>query len=443
MLLDAFQRYISESALLTPSDRVLAAVSGGVDSMVMLHLLSRTSFRTAVAHCNFHLRGEASDADEQLVRETAAAYGMPFHSIAFDTAQYAEEHRISIQMAARELRYAYFERLCRENGYTRVAVAHHGDDAIETFFINLGRGTGIRGLTGMDRGPAPVVRPMLFTDRDGIAAYAAQHGVTYREDASNASDKYLRNNIRHHLLPALARIFPHYRDSMRHTMGLLAETERIYAACIASEIARCMRCEGGQVRIDTVLLRQSVAPHTLLYEMLHPYGFSEQQTDDLDDLLQRPDFSGKQLSNKHYRLWCDRQALTVVPQGTAGEEEGCTIGADTVCMECPVRLRIERLPAAGYRLIKDPQVAQFDADRVTFPLELRHWRAGDRFCPLGMKGSQKLSDYWVNRKVPVPEKDKKWLLCRGDDILWIVGERIDDRFRVTPETRTILRINLY
>ncbi|MBQ5997012.1 MAG: tRNA lysidine(34) synthetase TilS [Bacteroidales bacterium] len=441
MLFDAFQRYISESALLTPSDRILAAVSGGVDSMVMLHLLSRTSFRTAVAHCNFRLRGEASDADELLVCETAAAYGMPFHRIAFDTAQYAEEHRISIQMAARELRYAYFERLCRENGYTRVAVAHHGDDAIETFFINLGRGTGIRGLTGMAHGPATVVRPMLFTDRDGIAAYAEQHGVTYREDASNASDKYLRNNIRHHLLPAMARIFPGYRDSMRRTMGLLSETERIYAAYIASETDRCMRREGDTVCIDTDLLRRAQAPRTLLYEMLHPFGFSAQQIQHLEELIQRPDLSGKQLSNKYYRLWCDRQTLMVEPLRTGGEE-GCFIDADTVCLEHPIRLRIERLPAAGYRLTKDPQVAQFDADRVSFPLELRHWRAGDRFCPLGMKGSQKLSDYWVNRKVPVPEKNRKWLLCRGGDILWIVGERIDDRFRITPGTRTILKINL-
>lgn len=442
MLFENFLTQLRDSGIGPSTDRLLLAVSGGIDSMVLLHLFSQTDFCVAVAHCNFCLRGEASDGDERLVRDAAASYGMPLHVIRFDTEKYAAEKKISIQMAARELRYDWFDALCREHGYTRIVTAHHGDDDIETFFINLGRGSGIRGLDGMAAGPtARIVRPLLAADRPAIAAYAAEHHVAYREDASNASDKYVRNKIRHHLLPVMEDIFPQYREGMRHSMHLLSETAAVLDRYVQLASAKYVSESADGVSIDLSFRTQEPSPQTLLYEMLRPYGFSPGLVQSAWTMIEKDTLSGRECSNGAWRLLTERGRLLLVPQKVS-EDEQFSITSDMTELTRPLRWHMEWADMARFKLSRSPLVGQFDADKTVFPLTLRHWRPGDWFCPLGMRGRQKLSDYWINHKCSLPEKTAQWLLCSGQDIIWIPGQRIDDRFKVTSETRRVLIITL-
>ena len=442
MLFETFLQQLQSAGLQPSTSRLLLAVSGGIDSMVMLHLFSRTSYRVAVAHCNFRLRGEASDADERLVSETAAAYGMPLHVKHFDTEAYAAEKKISIQMAARELRYVWFEQLCRDHAYTQVAVAHHGDDDIETFFINLGRGTGIRGLSGMASvTSARIVRPLLATDRPSIEAYAFQHDVTYREDASNASDKYIRNRIRHHLIPVMQEIFPQYREGMRHSMHLLADASAVFHRYVQIVTDQYVRTDHDRITVDLSFWTKEPAPRTLLYELLRPYGFSSGQAASVANMVQTESQSGRACCSDAWRLLVERGCLLLVPRQDDGDET-YLVTSDMQRLEYPLTWRMDRVDIKDFRLSRSSRVAQLDADKVTFPLTLRHWRKGDWFCPLGMHGRQKLSDFWINNKTSLPDKKAQWLLCSGPDILWIPGHRMDDRFKVTPATRSVWIITL-
>ena len=442
MLLAPFIRNLEAEGYASLSDTLLLAVSGGIDSMVMWDLFRRAGYRVAVAHCNFALRGQDSDADERMVREQAEAQHVPFHAERFDTKAYAASHKISVEMAARELRYRFFAGLCTRYGYKAVATAHHADDAIETWFLHLGRGAGIHGLQGMSSGGS-VIRPLLFATRQQIASYAQQHAISYREDATNQSDQYLRNRIRHQLLPVFGRIFPSYRSRMQHTMRLMSDVEKIYDGYMESTISKIVTADDGGLTVHIPSLCATAAPLSVLYELLHTRGFSERQLYSIWKTLQRGRFSGKTFRSASWTLWIDREYLFIEPASTQDAGGQVVIPASCTSLQTPVPLRFDMLPVSRWTLCKEASVAQLDADRVTFPLVLRKWRAGDAFCPLGMSGrTKKVSDYWIDRKLPLREKRTRWILCDRNQIVWLVGDRIDDRVKVTSSTRQVLYITL-
>ncbi|MDR0815203.1 MAG: tRNA lysidine(34) synthetase TilS [Bacteroidales bacterium] len=434
-----FDRYVGTNGLLPANANVLAAVSGGIDSMVMLHLLHQAEIATAVAHCNFSLRGEESDGDEALVRAQAAAYHFPFHTIRFDTKQYAAQHGISIQMAARELRYRWFDELAAQHGYSPIAIAHNSDDRIETLFINLARGTGIRGLTSIQPSTGNIIRPLLFASRSEIADYATQEHIAFREDSSNASDKYARNYIRHHLIPGLEGFFPAFRKTMEHDMENLTGVEAFYHESIERFSRKISYTENGVFYIDIAGVLESPSPPTLLHEMLQPYGFPAEI---VDELLQTPARSGRQFFSASHRLLCDRKKLMVqvLDETTDTKEYPVDLNAESLSFPDGV-LTIHRFDMPhGYTPERSPFIACLDADRLSEPLLLRKWCTGDRFRPLGMKQMKKLSDFFTDSKLSLIEKDKVWTLTSAGEIAWIVGYRIDDRYKIAEKTKKVVKI---
>ena len=440
-LIEAFQRYIDENNLVTHDDRILLTVSGGVDSMDMLSLFVRCGYTVGVAHCNFQLRGAESDEDEVLVREEAARFGVPFYNRRFETAAEMEGTGESMEMAARRLRYAWFDELSRTEGYTAVAIAHHADDSIETFFINLLRGTGLRGLTGISTQVGKIVRPLLFASRREILEYAAANHIPYREDSSNRSTKYLRNKIRLGLIPRIREINPKFTSLMSRNLARLTNAqlfinhgiERIRETAVTSaEEIDTIHLD----RIDPAFPREFV-----IYELLNSaYGFKGDVIDSLCHALEL-NATGRRFYARDRVATIDRGRILVAP---IAPEDECL---PTVEKGAPRSYRGNAVLYSEYCDIDTTkhfgvpeQIAQVDADRLQFPLTLRRWKEGDWFIPFGMTGRKKVSDFLIDAKVSLPEKQRQFVLLSGDDIVWLVGRRIDDRYRLTSETENVLRI---
>jgi tRNA(Ile)-lysidine synthase len=436
---DGFAAFCNQYRLFSAQDRVLLAVSGGIDSMCMFHLFRSAGVSMAVAHCHFGLRGEAADADEAFVRQAAAEAGCVCHVQHFDTRSVAEAQGISIQMAARRLRYDWFYELADQYGYTRVAVAHNRDDVLETFLINLGRGTGIRGLTGMAPLQGRLIRPLLFASRAEITGYAQIHRMEWREDASNAEDDYQRNFIRHQLIPCCEEVFPSFRATMDRNMKRFGEADALYAEAVQRYRQELVTHHSGTVRVAIAPLLATPAPGTLLYEIIKPYGFGSAGLDDIMASLSRS-VPGKQFLSKSHRLVRDREHLVIHP--LQPREEGryyIEQGQDKISF--PVALELRQMPCPEpFVPVRDASVAQLDAALLEYPLLMRRWHKGDYFVPLGMKELVKVSDFFINQKLSLVDKEQQWLLISGQKIVWIIGQRIDDRFKVTAQTRTILGI---
>ena len=440
-LIEAFQRYIDENNLVTHDDRILLTVSGGVDSMVMLSLFVRCGYAVGVAHCNFQLRGAESDEDELLVRDEAARYGVPWYNRRFETAAEMERTGESMEMAARRLRYAWFDELSHAEGYTAVAIAHHADDSIETFFINLLRGTGLRGLTGISIQVGKVVRPLLFASRREILEYAAANHIPYREDSSNRSTKYLRNKIRLGLIPRIREINPKFTSLMCRNLARLTDAqlfinhgiERIRETAVTSS-------EG----IDTIHLDRidpAFPQEFVIYELLNSaYGFKGDVIDALCRALGQG-ASGRRFYARDHVAVTDRGRILVAP--IAPDDECLTTvekGAPRSYCGNAV-LYYEYCDIDTIKNFGVPEhIAQVDADRLQFPLTLRRWKEGDWFIPFGMTGRKKVSDFLIDAKVSLPEKQRQFVLLSGEEIVWLVGRRIDDRYRLTSETENVLRI---
>ena len=440
-LIEAFQRYIDENNLVTHDDRILLTVSGGVDSMVMLSLFVRCGYAVGVAHCNFQLRGAESDEDEVLVREEAARCGVPFYNRRFETAAEMERTGESMEMAARRLRYAWFDELSHAEGYTAVAIAHHADDSIETFFINLLRGTGLRGLTGISTQVGKVIRPLLFASRREILEYAAANHIPYREDSSNRSTKYLRNKIRLGLIPRIREINPKFTSLMCRNLARLTDAqlfinhgiERIRALAVTSS-------EGIDTihldRIDPAFPREFV-----IYELLNSsYGFKGDVIDSLCRALEQG-ATGRRFYARDRVATIDRGRILVAP---IAPEDDCLTTVEKGASRSYCGNAVLYFEYCDIDTIKNfgvpEQIAQVDADRLQFPLTLRRWREGDWFIPFGMTGRKKVSDFLIDAKVSLPEKQRQFVLLSGDDIVWLVGRRIDDRYRLTSGTENVLRI---
>ncbi|MBK7213425.1 MAG: tRNA lysidine(34) synthetase TilS [Bacteroidales bacterium] len=439
-MLQKFRSFVQRNQLINPDKTVLIAVSGGVDSVVMCELMRLSNYRFAIAHCNFLLRGEESDADETFVRHLALAMDVPLHVKHFETLKFAQENGLSIQMAARNLRYTWFEELMDEFDYQYVANAHHLDDQAETFFINLIRGTGLSGLHGILPKQGRVIRPLLFATRKEILEYAFVEGLQWREDSSNKSKKYLRNKLRLELMPVLHGIDPSFSRNLNNTIRILRETETIYRQKIDEGKADLLETNSNDVRILISWLEEFYPMETWLFELLRPYGFTFSVVEEIVSSLSA--ISGKIFFSPTHRLIRDREYLIIESFVQLDEKSDEPILAFDPLLEqqpqlpVPVSFKVERYQ--GFNIPDGPSIACFDYDKLTYPLYMRHWKKGDHFFPFGSKGKKKLSDFFVDNKLSIDEKERLYLLISGDDIIWITGMRSDNRYRLTDTTKKVL-----
>ena len=438
-MLAAFKRYIEEKRLFHPGQRILLAVSGGVDSMVLLHMFEKSGFSYGVAHCNFQLRGEDSENDEELVRKHVLVHGVPSFFTKFDTREFARIHSISIEMAARRLRYDYFEKVRRENNFDLIATAHHQDDLTETFFLNLSRKTGIKGLTGIKEKSRNIIRPLLFAGREEIESFARANYIEYREDFTNNELIYQRNFIRHKIIPLFHELNPAFRGNFAETINNLRAVEDVYNHTINNEREKVIIESNDRISINIRALLSLPFPQIVLYEILTDYNFNPALTEQVFmGLASEP---GKRYYSRTHRLVKDREELFLTPLPEAKDQLFYIEEGDMELL-APYDLSIEKINDINFEIIKDPLVACLDFDKLDFPLLIRKWKQGDYFQPLGMNGFKKLSDFFIDEKIPLHKKEEAWILCCGSKIIWIMGYRIDDRFKITSKTKHILKIEI-
>lgn len=433
------RRHIAKCKLLSANDKLLVAVSGGPDSVVLLDALCVSGFRCVVAHCNFHLRGEESDGDERFVESLARHYGVPFCKVDFDTVASAKHRNVSIEMAARDLRYKWFEQVADEHGCDAIVVAHNANDAVETFFLNLVRGTGIAGLTGIAPKRGKIVRPMLEAPRTDIMAYIAKYQLSYRVDATNSDTVYRRNKIRHELMPLFEEINPAFLSTMIENISRLRSVEDIARRYSDAVKLQCIRrSPDGIESVDIAELRRHSGVEHLLYEWLKEYRFSSSQVSQMVACLDGE--SGKRFISPVMTAVVNRGRLELHPNGEVSTPERYDIPLDIREITAPLHLRFDVVEPDRLKFEQSTDVAFFDLDKLPFQLSLRRWQAGDRMVPFGMKGRKKISDLLADRKMSLEQKCKMWLLMADEDVIWVVGVRADDRYKVTADTRRVLRV---
>lgn len=440
-MLANLQKYIFDHQLLVEGQKILLTVSGGIDSMVMAHLFAQLPVSFAVAHCNFGLRGTESDADEIFVRDYAQQNQLPFFVKRFDTKCFATENNFSIQLAARDLRYAWFEELTAKEGFDAYATAHNFDDQTETFFINLLRGTGIAGLQGIKPYNGNCIRPLLFATRAQIVDYAFRNNIAYRDDSSNQKDDYLRNRLRHHVLPALRESSDRFESGFKSTFGILKQTHDFIEHEMNRRRSLMMKKEGDYTLIRLNYLRQEAHQHFVLFELLKPFGFNHST---INDILKNIDSTeSRHFLSASHRLTLDREHLVMMP--LTNQEDSSDffyIKKEDVQMRYPLKLRYSVIPRQELRLKKSADIAQLDYHKLQFPLTLRKWQSGDYFYPLGMRGRKKLSDFITDQKMTAIEKQNLWVILSGGHIVWVVGHRIDERYKVSSATQKVFVMEL-
>lgn len=432
------QEFVAEENLFSSGNHLLVAVSGGVDSMVLLHILQNTGHKISVAHCNFKLRGAEADADEAFVKAYCKKHKLPLHAESFKTKEIAKESGESIQMAARRLRYGWFDALMLIHNYAYVATAHNANDVAETFFVNLSRGTGLSGLTGIKPKIGNVVRPLLFASRADIEAYAKANKIKWRDDSSNQSVKYRRNLIRHKVIPIFESINPSFNQSIIKTIARLEQSNKVLKQFIDAALEDAISEKEGKIYISKKHIKKLQPLSLYLFELLHPYGFNAEQVEDIEQCLTRQ--PGQQFVADEFELLHDREYLIICPKKERDEKE-YHIEIGTKHVEKPVKLAFNVKTFTAKINLKQPaNVAILDFDKLTFPLTLRRWRVGDRFQPFGMSQAKLLSDFFKDSKLSKDEKDDVWILESGGKIAWIVGYRADNRFRVTDKTKAVVII---
>jgi tRNA(Ile)-lysidine synthase len=437
---ERFKQFISANHLFAPQDRVLAAVSGGMDSVLMVHLLKAAGYNFSIAHCNFQLRGDEADADQTFVYALATELGVAIHSINFETKKHAAERKISIQMAARELRYKWFDQISLQDNYNVIVLAHHQNDAIETILLNLTRGTGIAGMHGILPKNGNLVRPMLFLKRDEIDETVRRNHLDYREDSSNASVKYARNKIRLEVIPKLRELNPALEETFEHNLAHFRGLE-----ILLQQKLNELRTELFIHRNDAVYLAidavKKLNPQTmLLYCLLRDYGFNEATVEDLISTLDK--HAGRVFESDSHTLLLDRDQLILSAKQNGPETIKITQGDHEVHFG---NYRLAVLHDDSPLIIKDnPMAASVDTEMLIYPLTLRSWQQSDYFYPLGMKTRKKLSDFFIGLKIPLHEKKQIPLLVNGnDEIVWIGGYRPDNRYKVTAKTKKVTIFELF
>jgi tRNA(Ile)-lysidine synthase len=454
-LLQRFQQYIIDHRLFSPKDTLLLAVSGGLDSVVLCELCKQASYSFIIAHCNFKLRGEESERDAAFVQQLALTYAVPFTVKEFDTQTYAEKNKLSIQEAARELRYGWFAELIGNKDLsgpdasltrpdrsfpTRLLTAHHLDDNIETLLMHFFRGTGIHGLRGMLPKQGDIVRPLLFARKQELKQFATENELRWVEDSSNALDKYSRNYFRNQIIPFVQNIYPEAENNLAANLRRFADMELLYDQAVNLHKKKLLEYKGQEIHIPVLKLQKSQPLHSIVYEIIKEFGFSAGQVDEVTRLLESE--SGRYVASATHRIIKNRRWLIIAP---AQAEHAQTLAID----EDETRIVFENgalvfspLNNKNLQLTNEPSTAFIDHASLQFPLLLRKWKKGDYFYPLGLKKKKKIARFLIDQKLSLTDKEKVWVLESNKKICWVVGLRIDDRFKIAETTKQILKIQL-
>jgi tRNA(Ile)-lysidine synthase len=443
-MLDSFLTFINQQVPALKQERTLLTVSGGIDSVVMAHLFHQLGLGAGIAHCNFGLRGEESEGDEQFVHELARSYSFPFFSKRFDVKSFAKENGVSIQMAARELRYEWFEEIREQNSFQWIATAHHANDSLETALLNLVRGTGLSGLHGISGINKHLVRPLILATKDEILAYAQANGLAWREDRSNASDDYKRNLIRHKVVPVLKRLNPSLEATFSHSSVKLQNADRLLNGFLDTWAEGIIVKRGNQVRISKAKLLSESEPAYKLWHVLDQFGFSYQQS--VKIIASMSGISGRQFLSDSHILLIDREDLIIQEKADTQEVSDLSIDA----LEGEFQLGIlslhltQRARDSSPRTCYESNTVILDVKKLKFPLSVRKWKTGDVFQPLGMKGKKKkLSDFFTDLKLDLFTKSNTYILLNGNqEIIWVIGRRLDERYRIDEDAVEVLEVRL-
>ncbi len=465
---EKFKSYIQKHQLFGFKDQLLVAVSGGIDSVVLCQLCKTAGFDFKIAHCNFQLRGEESERDEAFVKSLGEKYGVEIFIKKFATEIFAEQNKVSIQVAARELRYGWFEELRIEienrqpaqekrklSGTkphltshmvypTFVLTAHHANDNIETLLMNFFKGTGIAGLRAIEPRHGKIIRPLLFVKKEELLNFANENNLQFVEDSSNLSDKYTRNYFRNQLIPSLQKVFPGVEENLINNIERFGEIDELYRQIISQHTKELIEKKGNEIHIPVLKLKKTKALSTVLYEVIKEFGFNAHQADEVKKLLDSD--SGKFISSATHKIIKNRNWIIIAPHNTM-EASNILINEDDreIKFEDSI-LKFEKTLAEEIELTSDSSIALLDADKITFPLLLRKWKRGDYFYPLGMKkasgtpAKKKLGKFFIDQKLSIIEKEKIWIIESNKKIIWVVGKRIDDRFKITSNSTRLIKI---
>lgn len=420
MLVKKVKEFIEKEDLFSKQDKILVALSGGADSVALTRILITLGYHCEAAHCNFELRGEESDRDEDFVRNFCRSLNIKCHSIHFETRRYAAQQSISIEMAARELRYNWFSKICEESDCQVVAVAHHKDDSVETMLLNLIRGTGINGLLGIRPKNGNVVRPLLCASRQEVVAYLHRMNQTYVTDSTNLEDEYTRNKIRLNILPLLEEINPSVKDGLVKTSSYLNDVSKVYQQAIKESIDRIFITPEKEISIEKLM--NEPAPQALLFEVLFPLGFNSTQVEEVYGSLNGQ--PGKRFISSQWQVVKDRELLLIERVKTTNDK--------------PQIIFEEVLLTKEFVIPKDKNTACFDANKFKGVISIRKWEKGDYFIPFGMKGKKLVSDFMTDSKFSLLKKEQQWVLSCNDQIAWLIGERTDNRFRIDDSTQKVI-----
>ncbi|HNP33396.1 MAG TPA: tRNA lysidine(34) synthetase TilS [Flavobacterium sp.] len=434
-MLAKFQNHINQNLPFLNGRKLLIAISGGIDSMVLLELCRQSKLDIRAAHCNFQLRGNESDGDEEFVKTQCEKKEILLFVNHFDTKRFAEEHKLSIQVAARGLRYDWFNTLLINNDYDYILTAHHLDDSLETFLINFTRASGLDGLTGIPQQNGNIIRPLLCFSRNEIETFAKENKLQWREDSSNDSDKYVRNKLRHDVIPVLKEINPGLLSSFESTISNLQQAQTLVDDASRIVYRNVVKDIDSQKKINLTELMQLPNYAAYLYQWLEPFGFSD--WDSINELVNAQ--SGKQIHSKKHTLLKDRNELIVFSKQKAEENEQYLIEKGQKEVKFPLKLTFCNVDDIS---VQTTNTIFVDEEKLRFPLEIRKWQEGDLFFPSGMNGSKKLSKYFKDEKFSLLDKSKTWILCSDNQIVWIIGKRQDNRFKVTDQTTKIVQIQL-
>ena len=432
-MVTAFKKHIAAHFPALADQKILVACSGGLDSIVLLHLLQKIGLTLGVAHCNFKLRGDHSDADLSFVETIAGNLGVPVFTTVFDTKTYAKTQGISTQVAARELRYEWFYSTARANGYDRIATGHHADDDLETFFINLSRVTGLRGLTGITSNTEQLIRPLLPFSRAQIMQFAKKEELFWREDSSNSTRDYLRNKLRLDVIPAFKGVNKTVLQNFKQTQQHLKESQALLEDYITLVTKLVVSHTDAGYEIDSKQLQALPNTNTLLFELLYPYGFTDFKA--IASILESE--VGKKVLSKQYVLHKDRNHLVLTTREQVVDSRVYCIDAKQQSCTIPIKLNFTKVAQVGEH---EPHSLYVDAAKLTYPLKVRAWRLDDVFHPFGMKGKKKLTKFFKDEKLSLLSKNSVWVLESGDEIVWVIGLRPDDRYKVTSATKEVLKI---
>ena len=426
-----FDTFLSNNNIDSKS-KFLFAVSGGVDSMVCLHIGKKLGLEMGIAHVNFQLRGDESDLDSEMVKKYCTQNKLPFHLMEIDTKKHALDEKLSIQEAARNIRYSFFDSILTDNNYDYIVTAHHQEDNIETLFLHLNRGSGVKGLSGIPSKRNQIIRPLLSVQKKQIIEYANQNKVPYREDSSNKELKYDRNFIRNKVLPSIKEQFPEFHKNASNSISLINEEYRLFIAMINEKIDPLVENtdNGYRIKFDKSI------PELAWYHHLKKYGFNRSQ---IYNLVSNDHQVGKKFQANDYILYIDRDYWIIQKP----------INIDSTIYNIPINTNLDHPINIDCRSIKKPkhlksskEIAYFDLDKLTFPLELRKWMPGDKIKPIGMKGFKKVSDLLIDLKVPLPEKQKIYVLLSNKKIIWVIGKKISNDFLIDETTKTSYKISI-